>query len=482
MKLERQIPTNLSEQERLPQPGIENIHKHALALLEEVGISVGSPEATNLLADAGAIVEDGRAFLPPKLVENAVEAIRTSSQEIQMYDREGNPSILLQNGNTYFGPGSDAIYQIDPDTHELRDTELADIGPNVRLADALEHYEFIMSMGLPQDVVPSKLYPTVFAEMLKNTSKPIVTTLTTLSDIKNIHAIACVAADGEQKLKETPHFLAYLEPISPLKIDDEGAKRVLYCAEHEIPFVFAAGANLGATAPIALEWGVMQGHAESLAGLVLAYVKNPDAKFVYGANTAAMDMRTSKVAYGSPEWAKTVGMYAQLGRELNLPSWGTAGCSDSFHLDAQAGAEGAESILYAMQNSPTLVHDMGYLGHGEINDPAFHIFVNTYVERAKALLDEPDYSDEFLQEGIGVIYDVARGGEIFPAHMTTAKRFRQDLWIPPKTWQKGNVSKYPGERFEVMLRGEARKIMATHNPGELGPKKLRKIDSILGNI
>jgi trimethylamine:corrinoid methyltransferase-like protein len=49
-----------------------------------------------------------------------------------------------------------------------------------------------MSMALPQDVDHEKLYPVVFAEMVKNTDKPIVTTLTNIEDVKRIHEIATI--------------------------------------------------------------------------------------------------------------------------------------------------------------------------------------------------------------------------------------------------------------------------------------------------
>ena len=129
-------------------------------------------------------------------------------------------------------------------------------------------------------------------------------------------------------------------------MDYSGTQRLLYCAENEIPFMYAAGANCGTGAPITPEGGVVQGTAESLAGLILAMLKNEAARFVYGANTSSVDMKSMLVCYGAPEWYKTVAMYADMGKYYKLPSWGTAGCSDAFFVDAQAAMEAYEGIVF----------------------------------------------------------------------------------------------------------------------------------------
>jgi len=149
--------------------------------------------------------------------------------------------------------------------------------------------------------------------MVKNTNKPMVATLTNLEDAKRIYNIAAIAAGGEEQLKEKPFFVAYLEPISPLKMDRSSTERLLYCAAMGIPILFAAGANCGSGAPITPDGGVVHGGAESLAGLVLALLKNENARFVFGANTSSLDMRSMIVCYGAPEWFKTVAMHSRYG-------------------------------------------------------------------------------------------------------------------------------------------------------------------------
>ena len=151
---------------------------------------------------------DGRILIPGSMVE---EALKKANPTIELYRRDGKPSIQLTSGKTYFGPGSDALYNIDKKSGELRHSVLSDVTENVRIVDGLSGYDFVMSMALPQDIDQENLYPIVFAEMVKNTEKPIVVALTSIEDIKRIHKIASIVSDGEKELKEKPFFLAYLD-------------------------------------------------------------------------------------------------------------------------------------------------------------------------------------------------------------------------------------------------------------------------------
>ncbi|MGD8523562.1 MAG: trimethylamine methyltransferase family protein [Desulfobacterales bacterium] len=457
----------------------KRVHAATLEVLEKTGVQLDHAEAESLYLEAGATKDkEGRILIPQHLVE---EALEKAPAEIQMYDRDGESSVLVRDGKTYFGPGSDALYNIDRKSGERRYSRVSDVTNNVRLVDGLKGFDFMMSMALPQDVEQHRLYPAVFAEMVKNTNKPIVTTLTTVEDIKSIHRIASIVAGGAAQLKERPFFLAYLEPISPLKMDNSGTQRLLYCAENEIPFMFAAGANSGTGAPITPEGGVVQGTAESLAGLILAMLKNEAARFVYGANTSSVDMKSMLVCYGAPEWYKTVAMYADMGKYYKLPSWGTAGCSDAFFVDAQAAMEAYEGIVFALQSGSTLVHDVGYLAHGELYDTRMLVLTDAMIGRAKHILKAVDLSEANL--AVDVINEVARHDDLYLAQPHTAERFRESLWMPPtfierrKTEERENASELTDLLSEAVDR-----VSTNHKPKALADGKAEQIDQLLNSI
>ena len=455
------------------------VHRAALQVLENTGVKLDHEEAEALYLEAGAKKDgDGRILIPGSMVE---EALKKANPTIELYRRDGKPSIQLTSGKTYFGPGSDALYNIDKKSGELRHSVLSDVTENVRIVDGLSGYDFVMSMALPQDIDQENLYPIVFAEMVKNTEKPIVVALTSIEDIKRIHKIASIVSDWEKELKEKPFFLAYLEPMSPLKMDRAVTDRLLYCAEHDIPFMFAAGANSGAGAPITPEGGLVQGSAESLAGLVLALLKNENARFVFGANTSSMDKRSMIVCYGAPEWFKTVAMYTDMGKYYKLPSWGTAGCSDSFSIDAQAAMEAHEGILLALQSGSTVVHDVGYLAHGELYDTGMLILTDIMINRARHLLKSADLSEKGL--AVAVIDEVARRDDLYLTQDHTAENFKDALWIPPKTIERGKIAKgQQAQEMTQLLREEANRILSSHTPRELPAEKMAQIDQYIDSL
>ncbi len=445
----------------------EKIHQAALKVLSRTGVKVEHKGAEQIFLEAGAEKNSKeRILIPPELVEDVLENVK---REVQLFDREGNKSLLLKNGENYFGTGSDALHNIDIEDWTMRKTRLEDIGRNIKIADALD-FDFVMSMGLPQEVPKNKLYSSIFTEMVRNTTKPMVITSTTIADVEQTHKIATMIAGGEEEFRDKPFILAYMEPISPLQMDKSGTERLLYCVEKGIPVLYAAGNNSGSGAPVSPEGGVIQGTAESLSGLVLAYLKDKDVKFVYGANTSSMDMKKMIVCYGAPEWAKTVTMYAEMGKYYDLPNWGTAGCSDTYRLDPQAAWEAQESIHMAVMSCSTMNHDVGFLGHGELYDPRMLVLTDEMIKRSKHLFRAPDLSEEEIEKVIQVIDDVSLGRDIYPSHPYTFENFRKYLWIPPAYVFRGSSGDINEKGFRGMaelLKDEVNKILSTHEVKKL---------------
>jgi trimethylamine--corrinoid protein Co-methyltransferase len=201
---------------------------------------------------------------------------------------------------------------------------------------------------------------------------------------------------------------------------------------------------------------------------------------VSGANSSSMDMLTSGVCYGAPEWARTVAMYAGLGEFYGLPSWGTAGASDAEEPDFQAGVEAYESILLALQSKSTLVHDMAYLKRGYLYDPRMLVLVQAMVERARMLLRPLDLSEDALAGN--AIDDVSRvrgGLDNYPSHDHTFEHFRNALWLPPHYWERGQEHQ---KSLPDRLTDVVKDILATHKPMPLPDAKLAAIDKFLRTL
>jgi trimethylamine--corrinoid protein Co-methyltransferase len=101
----------------------------------------------------------------------------------------------------------------------------------------------------------------------------------------------------------------------------------------------------GATSPYSIAGTLVVEHAESLAVAVIAQVIRPGTPCLLGLASAIMDMASGNISLGMPERALLLNAVAPLARAWELPGYAPAGLSDSFDLDAQAGAEKMLSLV-----------------------------------------------------------------------------------------------------------------------------------------
>jgi len=231
-----QIATHQPRMRVLNREQARGIHTASLQILEEIGFKMEHPVALSMLADAGAkVAEPDWVKLPAAVVE---KAIKSAPRQIDLYDQHGNIAMQLANGNSFYGTGSDATFTVDLETGERRRTLLRDVASFARLVDGLDNMAFAMSMANPEDVPIEDIYLYVFAEMVKNTSKPIVFIADSGKDIARIHEIACHVASGEENLRRKPFLLNYSEAISPLRFPHNVMEKLISVPNTESLFAF----------------------------------------------------------------------------------------------------------------------------------------------------------------------------------------------------------------------------------------------------
>ncbi len=464
----------------LTDEDVKRIHAAALHLLSHTGIHLPHQEARRLLIDAGAREDDERrVLLPEAMVE---DAIAKAPSTVPWFDQTGTKEVPLRINRVYFGPGSDSLYVVSRETKETRRSRLRDVIDNVRLVEALPEFDFMMSMGLPEDVPADRIYPSVFREMLLHSTKPIIATSTCLADLQTPYEMAVLVAGGAEALYERPFFIAYIEPESPFRFEADIVDRIWFSGEKGIPTMGVTSSNLGGGGPVTLEGGLAQGTAESLAALVLLQMRHPGAGFVFGANTWATDMRSSIVCYGSPECATSTAAYADLGRFYDLPSWGGAGCTDAHTVDAQAGEEAFQSILLAQQSGASIAHDVGFLAHGSVYDSRFLILTHEMIGRVRRMWSALDPTEESL--AVSVIDEVARasirgeGPTIYLKHPHTAKHFRESLYLPPRYIERRSLDlAHPKEPLLDRLTAEVEEILAREEEPTLSASHAQRLRS-----
>ena len=102
---------------RLAREQCERLHAASLQILERTGVRLFDPEAIELARTAGATVDGDRVRFPPHRVE---WALATAPKSLTLYNRSGEPAMLLEGARAFFGPGSDCLNIIDHRTHARR--------------------------------------------------------------------------------------------------------------------------------------------------------------------------------------------------------------------------------------------------------------------------------------------------------------------------------------------------------------------------
>ncbi len=456
------------------------IHVAALEILEKTGIKMEHSGALEMLAGAGGRVSKGNwVKLPAYLVE---EALGSVPHQFTLYDQQGNKAMHLVNGNSFFGTGSDTMFTLDIDTGERRRTVLQDVANFAKLVDGLEHIDFMMSMANPSDVPVEDVYVYDFAEMTRNTNKPIVFIADSGKDTTKIHEIACLIAGGEAELQDKPFLLNYSEPISPLLFPENSMEKLIFCAAKNIPICFPSGSNAGGGAPITLAGALALGIAENLAGLVVHQLAGKGAPFLFGPNVAALDLKSAIISYGCPEWSLTQAALADMRDEIyDLPTWAFAGASDSKVMDAQAGAEAMFSIITALLSRSNMIHDVGYMEYGNTSSLEMITMNNELIAMSRFFVDGIPINPDTL--ALEVIERVAKGGadSIFLSDTHTFAHFRQAQFHSQlldrsrfEFWeQAGSMDMY--QRCNL----EAKRILAEHQATPKPAAVITEIDRIL---
>ena len=391
------------------------MHEATLEVLAETGIEVKYAPAAEVFAEAGAQVDGTRVRIPAELVE---AAIKSAPRDWTIKPRGGDTEpLVLDAAHTYCGTGSDVLYVCDPETRERRRVRRADVEGMAALCEKLPNIDFVMSMGLPEDA-PQVIDDLVQVDaMMRGTRKPLLVAPRDGHILGKMKEMAALAGEADS-------FGIYAMPVPPLLFDEDGASKVIACAELGIPLIWAPAPNAGTTAPASITSVIVVANAEVLAGLVLSQAVKPGAPFVWGVGVGAMNMRTMNEVYSSADVFRGHQAQTDLARWYDLPSFAYAAHTDSKALDEQWSAEAALTAILGKLSRGTLLHDVGYLECGLQSSYESIVFGDHLLGWAKAFMAPLAVDDEAL--ALDEIKAVGPGGNHL-ARPYTRKHFRQ-IW------------------------------------------------------
>ena len=461
----------------LESDAIAQVHGAAMEILERTGVEINTEEGRKVLLDAGGKTGrgDNVITIPSKLVE---QAIASAPSSVTLYDRLGEPSCFLEGWTTSYGTGSDCPFILDRESGEKRPCTYEDVANGARVCDSLEHFNFVMPVGIISD------RPTAVADVhavdatLNNTVLPVVCTAHNKRTFQaSIDLAAAVSVDPD-KLREKPILCLYAEPTSPLKHMVEATDKLIHAARMRVPIVFTPCPLMGATGPATGAGDLALACAESLSGLVIHQLVSPGAPFIFGAVMNLLDMSTTIAPYGSPELHQLCAGLTAMAHHYELPMFGTCGCSDAKRVDAQAGMEVGFSTLMATLSGQNLIHDIGFLESALITSYEMYVLTDEAIGMAKHIARGVTVNDDTL--AVETIDAVGHHGN-YLAEDHTLRHFRNEFYFPKVTdrtnyagWEKGGC-----KTADVRLKEAVDEILGTHAPEPIDAAVKQQMRDIL---
>ena len=452
---------------------VERLHHASLEILDRTGVCLYHQEALDLLAKAGVKAFDGnRVRIPPGLVE---WALRAAPKRVVLCNRHGQRVMPLERHNTFFGPGSDCPYVIDPRTGERRPGQLRDVEDAARVCDALPNIDFLMSFCIAHDLDQTTYDRYQMRAMLMNSIKPILFVTTEFAGCLDGIAMAEAVAGGAEAMRQNPIAALYINVTSPLRHNEEALQKLLFMAEKGLPTTYTPMVLRGASGPITVAGAIALANAGELAGVVLSQLKREGAPVLLtGGCSDMLDMRSMLDIYAAPENRVAL---LEVAHSYRMPIFGLAGCSDSKLPDEQAAAEAAFSLILESLGGAQLTHDVGYLEGGMCNSVEQIVICDELINYVKRFMAPLEVSDETL--ALDVIDQVGPFGD-FLGTDHTRRHYKEDWY--PKLFDRRNHADWAaagGKSLRQRAQEKVLGILDRYQPEPLPADVQRRLDEIV---
>ena len=346
--------------ELLPLELIARILDEAFQLMLKPGIKVQSAEARQLLAAAGAEVDEAAQVvrIPEKAVRAALETV---PHEFFLFDRRGQPKVQYGGDAVHFDPGSSGVHILDPETGEHHPSETKDLARLVKVTEMLTQYDAqstaVVCNEIPKEI--GDLWRLYVVLMLSE--KPIVTGSFSLKTLDAMIDMLAIYAGGRAALTIKPQAVFDVCPSPPLIWSSFGAGNLIALARAGVPAEIVSMPLAGAGSPVTLLGSIVQHAAECLSGITIHQLAKPGAPIVWGGAPAIFDMRKGGTPMGAIETAMIDSGYAQVGKSLGLPTHAYLCASESKVIDAQSGMESGMTALVGALAGINMISGAGML-------------------------------------------------------------------------------------------------------------------------
>jgi len=295
------------------------VHTASLRVLATVGVRVDSPRARELFSRSGGTrLVDERVYLDRDLID---WALQSAPGTLKIYDRRGRLTFHLGEDRTRYGVGVTNLYYQDPESEAVTPFTRPLLAQCVRLGDALANFDLVSTIGILHDQPPQLADLYAVLEMVANTTKPLVILI---SDETLFPPALDLLESLHGDLAQAPFVIPYLNPVTPLIINEGTSDKLLAAVERGLPVIYSNYGMAGMSTPIMPAGALVLLNAELLAGLALGQLARPGASMILGSLPAYFDMQTMVDFYDPRTFLINLAC-AEMMAYYGLPHAGTSG-------------------------------------------------------------------------------------------------------------------------------------------------------------
>ncbi|MDD9910566.1 MAG: trimethylamine methyltransferase family protein [Ahrensia sp.] len=349
----------------LSDDDVAQVHEAVLTVLEEIGLSQGTPTLIEACERVGAVNgSDGRLRFPRGLV---MDTIAAANRSFALHGRDPKHDIHPQGSKVHFGTAGAAVHVVDLENNAYRESYLRDIYDAARIVETLDNIHFFQRPMVARDITdPREMDLNTLYACLSGTSKHIGTSFTLADYVPDALEMMYKVAGGEDAFRERP-FVSNSNcfVVPPLRFAADACDVLEECVKGGMPVLLLSAGQAGATSPAAIAGSVVQAVAEVLAGLVFVNALAPGHPAIFGTWPFVSDLRTGAMSGGSGEQALLTAACGQMANYYNLPGGSAAGMCDAKLPDIQAGWEKGIAHVTAGLAGTNIVYEAAGM-HGSL--------------------------------------------------------------------------------------------------------------------
>ena len=454
---------------------IERIHQGSLKVLEQTGVIVESQRARDVYAKGKSSVHIADEFVT--FERDIVEwAVRSAPGTYDIFNRSGEKAFTLGDGPTRFGNGVTNLFYQDPETDHIDPFSRRHMELGVRLAHSLPEYDVISTIGVIRDMPPAVADLYAVLEMVANSTKPLVLLI---SDEKLFPMVLKLIQEIHGDVGHKPFIIPYLNPVTPLKINEGTSDKLLDSIEHGIAAIYSNYGMAGMSTPITPAGALTFLNAELLAGVVLSQLAKEGAPIICGSLPAYFDMKTMVDFMDMQSFLINLGC-AEMMAHYQIPHAGTSGSGEGWSADLLAAGVNWTNHLTSLMGKSGIAPFVGSGLNSKCYMPTQTVFANDVIAQAR-IFAKGFPVDETAVGAEEIVYEMKENKHFLTAESTLAcyqNAYFQGVF-PRISLEKWEELEHP--RMERLLRDRTLELLSNQEPPDDHDEIIRKGEEFLGS-